>query len=93
MEVNGKVFQSQRVSGDSWTIGEITITPQSHVMAVRLPFGGFIWNRPVAVVVEKAGESERIPILDVTRIAMLMTAAVGFTLAWTFRLTGRRKRN
>jgi hypothetical protein len=37
---------------------------------VRWPGGGFVWNRPLAVNVEGPGRSERVPIVDVTRLAI-----------------------
>ena len=27
------------------TLGQVTITPQSHVLAIRWPHGGWVWNR------------------------------------------------
>ncbi len=39
--------------------------------------GGVVWNRPVAVLVEREGQVERIPIRDTTRLmhlALLVTA-------------------
>jgi hypothetical protein len=50
------------------TVGNITVTPQSKALIVRLPKGGFVWNRPTAVLVERDGQARRIPIVDVTRI-------------------------
>jgi hypothetical protein len=55
-----------------------TITPQSQVLQIRLPFGGFVWHRPLAVLVEEgdgepeaaSGRTQTIPITDVTRRAL-----------------------
>jgi hypothetical protein len=67
------VIQWQTVSGNPMTVGDVTVTPQSQALTVRWPFGGFVWNRPVAILVERRGlhSAERIPIVDVTRIAQL----------------------
>jgi hypothetical protein len=46
------------------------VTPESRVLTVRLPFGGFVWNRPSAVIVERDGRVERLPIVDVTRVML-----------------------
>jgi hypothetical protein len=62
-------FQRQTVLGDPITIGDVTITPQSQALAIRWSGGGWVWNRPLAVLVERDGETERIPIVDVTRVA------------------------
>jgi hypothetical protein len=74
-------IQLQTTSGDPQTIGDATITPQSQALIVRFPFGGFVWNRPVAVLVDRNGQTERIPIVDVTRIAQL--SVLGLTLAFS----------
>jgi hypothetical protein len=61
----------QTTSGETVTIGEVAATPQSQALAVRWPRGGWVWNRPVAVLVGRGEEEERIPIVDVTRVAQL----------------------
>jgi hypothetical protein len=66
------------------------VTPQSQALTVRWPRGGWVWNRPTAVLVERGGEERKsIPIVDVTRAAQLglyglglVFAIVGFVL-WT----------
>jgi hypothetical protein len=74
------VIQWQTISGNPVTMGDVSVTPQSQALTIRLPFGGFVWNRPVAVLVEH-GESHRvesIPVVDVTRIIQL--GLLGFSL-------------
>lgn len=73
-------IQLQTTSGDPQTIGDATITPQSQALIVRFPFGGFVWNRPVAVLVDRNGQTERIPIVDVTRIAQAERARLDFSI-------------
>jgi len=71
-------FSWQKKSGEPIKTGGFIVTPQSQVLEVRLPFGGFVWHRPVSVVVEREGEvakgdgreSQIIPITDVTRQAL-----------------------
>ncbi len=65
--------QWQTVSGDPTTVGDVTVTPQSQALVVRWPFGGFVWNRPVAILVERAGSRivERMRVVDVTRLIQL----------------------
>jgi hypothetical protein len=74
-------IQLQTNTGEPQTIGDATITPQSQALIVRFPFGGFVWNRPVAVLVDRNGQTERVPIVDVTRIAQL--SVFGLTLAFS----------
>ncbi len=87
------MFQSQVVSGRPIQAGDITVTPQSRALIVRLPFGGLVWRRPTAVLVERAGQMSRIPIVDVTRVvqlALLGVIALAF-LATVWIQSSRRK--
>jgi len=72
------VFQVQTVSGQPVTVDSITVTPQSQALIVRLPRGGFVWNRPTAILVERDGTTKRFPIVDITRILQLWL--LGFSL-------------
>jgi len=53
------------------------LTFQSQALTIRLPFYGWVWNRPVAVLVEQGDGSasleppQRIPIIDVTRLTLI----------------------
>lgn len=89
-----EMIQWQTVSGRPVPVGDVTVTPQSQALVIRWPYGGIVWNRPVAILVEHGGQTERVPIVDVTRIVQL--ALLGFsvglgivTLLSTMR--GRRK--
>lgn len=78
-----------------------TITPQSQAVTVRLPIPyqqsivGFVWNRPVAVLVQQGAEVTRIPIYNLNRllIVILLGIFTPFLLAlWFFsRTTGLLK--
>jgi hypothetical protein len=68
----------QKMSGEGVRVGDVTATPQSQSLTVRWPRGGWVWNRPVAVLVERGEEKERIPIVDVTRVTQL--ALYGFSV-------------
>ena len=52
-------------------VDTMTITPQTKSLSVRLPYVGFVWNRPSGVLIEENGRVEYQPIIDVTRISML----------------------
>jgi len=77
-----EMFQLQTASGNPVTVGDVTLTPQSQALIVRWPSGGFVWNRPAAILVERGGQTERIPIVDVTRIVQL--GLLGFS--WVFSI-------
>jgi hypothetical protein len=63
------------------TAGDARLTPEASALELRLPFGRFAWNRPVAVLVEREGRVERVRIVDVTRIVQIALWAVA-VLAW-----------
>ena len=73
--------QLQTTSGAALTIGDTTLTPQSQALVVRLPFGGFVYNRPAAIIVERDGHVTRIPIVDMTRLAQV--GLLGLTFAFS----------
>lgn len=62
-----KFYQTKTVSGPPLNLGRLTLTPQAKVLTVRLPFGGFVWNRAAAVLVEEAGQTKRYPVVNATR--------------------------
>jgi len=91
-----EMFRSQMLSGDKITVGDVTVTPQSQALTVRWPRGGLVWNRPVAVLVERGEETERIPIVDVTRMAQLGLLGLGLafsTIIMVLSIRRRRNRN
>lgn len=73
-------FTRRTRTGESLTRGEVTVTPQSRTLVIRGRHGGWVWNRPLAVLVERDGKEERIPIRDVTRIIQL--ALYGLSLVF-----------
>lgn len=87
-----RVIQLDTKSAPPITVGDTSLTPQSRVLTVRLPFFGFVWNRPVAILVEKNGQTERIPIVDVTRVATLALAGFGFILGLASIATRSRRK-
>ncbi len=71
--------------GEPVTVRGMTVTPRAQVLSVRVPrFGGFVWNRPVGVSVERDGQVERLPVVDVTRWAQaglgVLAAAVALIM-------------
>ena len=85
------VVQLRTRAGRPVTTNGVTVTPLSKALTVRLPMGGFAWNRPIAVLVERDGHRERIPILDVTRIAQLCMLVCGLAMLTLGRRLTRRR--
>jgi hypothetical protein len=65
------IIQFQTNTSEKITTGNVSLALQSRALIIRLPFGGFVWNRPTAVLVEENGQTKRIPIVDATRLAQV----------------------
>lgn len=70
----GIEWRTQR--GAPVAVGERTLTPEAQALTVRFPYGGFVWNRPVGVIVEGNGRSQHLPIIDVTRAVLLILGGI-----------------
>ena len=75
------LFQVQKASGEPVMIGDLSITPQSQALIVRLPKGAFVWNRPTAILVKRGTQVKQIPIVDFTR--SLQMGLLGFGVVIT----------
>jgi len=86
-----KVFEAREASAEPVTVHDVTVTPRSRALVVRLPKGGLVWNRPTAVLLEQNGQARRIPIVDITRI--LQVGLLGLAvLTASASLLGCRRR-
>lgn len=86
------IFSLQTIDGEPVSIQGYEVTPQSQSITVRLPFVGFVWNRPLAVKVVADGGEERIPIVDATRVAQVAIYGIATILGLAmWRVSGRNK--
>ncbi len=67
MTENSKIVQFKTLQGNPIQVGDRLITPQSQALKIRFSRWGFVWNRPVAILVEQEGNVKRIPVVDITR--------------------------
>lgn len=72
---------------------QATVTPESRALIVEWPGGGFVWNRPAAVTVERDGQSERYRIVDVTRLAQVALFVAGLSSILIVAVLARSRRN
>jgi hypothetical protein len=86
------ILQIKSAHGERIVIDDKAVTPLSKALVVRLPFGGFVWNRPVAIEVEKDQNIERIPIVDVTLLIQLGIIAIGTVVTIAFWLINRKNK-
>ena len=73
------------VAGDAVQVGSATVTPYARVFSVGAKTGGFAWQFPIGVRVDRSGGSEWLPILDITRlvqVGMYVLAAFLFVRSW-----------
>lgn len=70
------------------------VTPEAFVLSVCWANYGFVWNLPVALTVNRAGRSQRVVIVDATRLIVwalwLLTVWAG--LAGVLALLKPRRR-
>ncbi len=92
MSSPGRILEVRTLSGRPVQAGDMTITPQSQAVLVRLPFGGLVWNRPAAVIVEREGRTTRMSIVDVTRLAQVALAFFSIGLVMMARRQARKKK-
>ena len=76
-----EIAWAPEVSAAPVTVGDVTVTPRARALVVRLPQGGFVWNRPTALTVQQAGATRRVPVVDVTRLLQLGLLALAAALA------------
>jgi hypothetical protein len=85
-----KPLELRTISGPSVAAGGVRVTAESRVLEARLPFGGFRWCWPSAVVVERKGQIEqrqRLRVVDMTRLLQLAL----WTCALVAWLVGQRR--
>jgi len=89
-------FQRQRISGDPIIVGDTTVTPQAQSVTLRWPYGGLIWNRPSAIVVERDNHTTPMHVIDITRVLVWGLLGLGLFFAIVTALLSnqqRRKKN
>jgi hypothetical protein len=82
---------AREASAEPVTVDDVTVTPRSRALVVRLPKGGLVWNRPTAVLVEQDGQVRRIPIVDLTRILQISLLGLAVLTASASLLRFRRR--
>ena len=92
MKGNSKNIQFNTIQGNPIRVGDRVITPQSQALSIRFNKWGFVWNRPVAILVEQEGNVHRVPVVDITR--WIIWGISGMVLLyWVYRLINSRSNN
>ena len=71
------VIRRETGTGEPVTVSGVTVVPQSQAFAVRLPFGGVLWNRPVGVLIKRGAETRRMSITDVSATICRVLFGIG----------------
>ena len=77
------------VTGAPVTAGDYIVRPLTQILVIRPPFGGLVWSRPVAVLAESAGRTERIRIVDITRAVQIGLLIAGLVASRVLRRNRR----
>lgn len=79
-------IQLKTVQGTAVSTPYHTLIPESQALIIRFPFGGFVWQRPTAVLVQQGEQTQRHPITDVTRLATWSVLAASLLTTLLLRL-------
>jgi hypothetical protein len=71
-------IQLKTVQGTAVHTPHHTLIPESQAISLRFPYGGIVWQRPTAVLVQKNNQLHRYLIIDITRI--VVWSFLGFSL-------------
>lgn len=82
----------ENTSAEPIVVGDTRLTPQAQAFSVRSPWGGFVWNRPTAVLVERDDLTQRIPIIDATRVTQIVLFGLVVTFSVIITLLAARQR-
>jgi hypothetical protein len=83
------LIQKETRLGVPIKVGKRTVMPQSQAITIRFPFGGFVWNRPTAVLVTEDNQTTTIPITDPTRLALWTLTGITVLVSLLIRLFKR----
>ena len=85
----------QTAAGEPVIVGALTVKPQSRMLIVRFPQSAFVWSRPTAMLVERNGQVERLPIVDLTRtiqLGLVGLSVVVITIVSLVRFARRKEK-
>lgn len=86
------LLRRRRTNGKIGQVGSVLLTPQSEAVELITPWGGFVWNRPVSIVVAEGNQEHLKPIIDVTLWLSLVLAGItvlSTVIGWALHKRGR----
>jgi hypothetical protein len=85
------LIERRESAGTPVRVGDATLTPVARSFIFRWPRGGGVWSGPAAIIVEREGRTDRIPIVNVSHRILwgLRLGAVALIATW---MAGHRRR-
>ncbi|MEZ4591073.1 MAG: hypothetical protein R3D55_08010 [Chloroflexota bacterium] len=74
------------VQGTAVSTPHHTLIPESQALIIKFPYGGMVWQRPTAVLVQNGSQTKRHPIVDVTRLATWSIISASMILPLLLRI-------
>lgn len=83
----GSLIETRDSAGMPSMVGDTRFTPLATSLIVRWPGGGAVWSGPAAIVVEREGTTDRVPIVNVNRRILwgLRLSVVALIATWIAR--------
>ena len=79
------------VPGTAVSTPNHTLIPESQALIIKFPYGGFVWQRPTAVLIQTGNQTERHPIVDATRLATWSIIGASLLLPLLLRIIKKSK--
>lgn len=89
----GRVIEWSDSSASPVTIGDTVVTPLARTLIVRWPGGGAVSSAPAAIIVEREGRTDRIPIVNLNRRILWAVRLSAAALFATWMAPHRRRTN
>jgi hypothetical protein len=68
-------------------VGDLTLVLRSRSVVVTTASWGWVWNRPIAVLVQGRKNTYQHPLVDMTK--MMRVAAIGMVVSWAMTMFGK----
>lgn len=85
-------IQLKTVQGTAVQTPHHTLISESQALIIKFPYGGFVWQRPTAVLVQQGDQTQRHPISDVTRLATWSLLGASLLLPLLLHIFSRSKK-
>ncbi|GJM39973.1 MAG: hypothetical protein DHS20C20_02550 [Ardenticatenaceae bacterium] len=83
-------IELKTVEGTAVSTPTHTLIPESKALIINFPYGGFVWQWPTAVRVQNGEQTERHPVVDVTRLATWSIIGTSLFLTLLLRLIKKK---